>query len=366
VHLECQVRERHRGQDLLAIELRFAGRVGEERDDAAAAAGAEIPDVEVGDVHVVVRLEAGADGALGLGRGAHVEQLPGGPGAEPPRPLDDDGGADDAHDRIEPAQPEVAASEERGDRQHAGEGVGEHVHVGRAQVVIVVGPTMVLAVVAPAPRFVVVVRAVVVVVVVLLSVAVVVRVVVIVRVLVPEALGVPCRDVVLVLMFVLEQPRAGEVDDQADHGDRQRFGEVDLGRAQEPRDGFEEHPQGDDGEREGARVAGERVDLAGAEGEGAVARAGAGEPVGERGHAEGAGVRRHVPAVGGEGERAGQLAHHELEHHHDHGQPDDGAGARLASVGVRYAAVIESEVGGGFVGHGALRKGGRQRRWGVG
>ena len=58
------------------------------------------------------------------------------------------------------------------------------------------------------------------------------------------------------------------------------------------------HPQRDDREQHAARVAGERVDLAGAEAERVVAGARARVPVRDERQAERADVRAHVPAVG--------------------------------------------------------------------
>ncbi|MND01458.1 hypothetical protein D3C83_204590 [compost metagenome] len=57
VNLDRQVRDRQRGEDEVPVVVDVAGRRRDDRDDAAPAAGSELPDVEVGDAHVVDRFE---------------------------------------------------------------------------------------------------------------------------------------------------------------------------------------------------------------------------------------------------------------------------------------------------------------------
>ena len=99
-------------------------------------------------------------------------------------------------------------------------------------------------------------------------IVVIMIVVVIVAVIVTVAVPV----IVAVVMMRPEQHRRDEVDEQADHGDRQRVLVVHRRPVDEVLDAFRAHPDRDDPEHDGAREPGERVDLAGAEAERVVAR----------------------------------------------------------------------------------------------
>ncbi len=98
-------------------------------------AGAEPPDVEIGDP-VARRFEPLPD-QLGAGAARHrIEQHRGGRPDEAVGPDGDDDHAEQSGDRIEPVQVEIGGGAQRRDREHRGEGVGDHVNVGRAEIVV--------------------------------------------------------------------------------------------------------------------------------------------------------------------------------------------------------------------------------------
>ena len=75
---------------------------------------------------------------------------------------------------------------------------------------------------------------------------------------------------VLMLVAVLEQPGAGQVDDEADDGDRQRLVVVDRARRDQPLGRLKEHQRGDADQKNGAGVAAEHFDFPGPESEASV------------------------------------------------------------------------------------------------
>ena len=124
-------------------------------------AGAEPPYVEIGDP-VAPRLEPLPD-QLGAGAARHrIEQHCGRRPDEAVGPDGDDDHAEQPGDRIEPVQVEIGGGAQRRDRKHRGEGVGEHVNIGGAEIVVrvvrmiivsgmVVIMIMVVVVVSPCP-----------------------------------------------------------------------------------------------------------------------------------------------------------------------------------------------------------------------
>ena len=82
--------------------------------------------------------------------GVDVEQRERGRAREPGRPLEDDGRAEQRGDGIEPGPAEVAAAEERDDRERGGERVGDHVQqrgaVDRVVVLVVMRRVIVMIV----------------------------------------------------------------------------------------------------------------------------------------------------------------------------------------------------------------------------
>ena len=161
-------------------------------------------------------------------------------------------------------------------------------------------------------------------------------------VIVPVAVAVT----VAVVMAAAEQQRRHDVDDEAEHRDRQRLVVVDRLRASiEVLDALLRQPERDQREHDAARVAGERVDLAGAEAERVVTGARACVPVRDQRQAERADVGAHVPAVGGERDRAGPPADDQLADHHHGGDRDDPASPALAGAIVIVLVLVMDVLG---------------------
>src|SRR5258708_15390779 len=76
---------------------------------------------------------------------------------------------------------------------------------------------------------------------------------------------VPMTAAMIVVTATAEQEGAGDVDGQADAGDRDGLGKVDRHRHENPADGFIADQQGDHGEDDGAGEAREIAELAGPE-----------------------------------------------------------------------------------------------------
>src|SRR5262249_21727085 len=116
--------------------------------------------------------------------------------------------------------------------------------------------------------------------------------------------------------------------------------EVDVRVLDQLLDALDRHPDRDQAEQHAAGVAGERVDLAGAEAERVVAGARARVPVRDQRQTERADVRAHVPAVGLQRHRAGPPADGQLADHHDRGDRDHPPGAALARLVVRRLVLV--------------------------
>src|SRR5262245_41815875 len=134
---------------------------------------------------------------------------------------------------------------------------------------------------------------------------------------------------VVVVMLLAQQKGADDVDNEAEHGDRDRLAIGDGHGVDQPLKTLEGDLDRDNGEDDGAGKGGEIAELSGAEGEMAVARLAAGKEIGERGNAERRRMGCHVPAVGEQRHRAEQDAGDDLADHHDRGQRDHKPGAAL-------------------------------------
>ena len=112
--------------------------------------------------------------------------------------------------------------------------------------------------------------------------------------------------VVRVAAAAAEQERADDIDDQSQHGDRDRLVEADRYRRDEARDRFVTDQHRNHQKYDGAGEAGEVAELAGAEGEARILGVAPRIAIGQRGEQERAGMGRHVQAVGDERDRAEQ------------------------------------------------------------
>ncbi len=169
----------------------------------------------------------------------------------------------------------------------------------------------------------------------------------------------------LVMMAAAEQPRASDVDREAERRDRNRLAEMDRHGRQETRHRLVAYQQRDHRENDGARESGEVAELARAECEARVVRVAARERVGERGQQERAGMGAHVQSVGDQRDRAEQPAADDLDRHHRGAEPDDRPGpalARLVTLAEEHMAV-EGRIGRAFdVAHGRVLNANRSGR----
>ena len=138
---------------------------------------------------------------------------------------------------------------------------------------------------------------------------------------------------IAVMVIVVEQePGAGEIDQQADRGERGRLGEIDRHRRKQPPHRLVADQHRDQRQQQRAGKGRQFSHFAGAEGKARIARVPAREAIGERGDAQRAGMGRHVPAVGDHRHGAEQRAADDLRHHHDGGQRHHEPDAPLVPV----------------------------------
>ncbi len=203
--------------------------------------------------------------------------------------------ADQTHHRVQPAPSQPPATRQCNDRQYRGGGIGHHVQIRRTQVDVV----MAVAVIA-----------------VTMSMIVVIMPVRLMAVVVP----VP---VIMAVVCAAEDQRTGQVDDQADHGDRHRLLIVNRLGGEQPLDRAKHHQASDAKQEDGAGECGENFDLPGPERESAVLRQSAGRRIGERGQADGQRVRAHVPAIGQQCHRIEDETRGDFDDHHRQRDPHD-------------------------------------------
>jgi hypothetical protein len=136
--------------------------------------------------------------------------------------------------------------------------------------------------------------------------------------------------VAVMMSAAAQQPRAGDVDGQAQTGNRNRLSEVDRHRRKETGDRFVADQQRDHGEDDGACETGKVAKLARAEREtliiGKLARVG----VGKRREQQRARMCAHMQAVRDERDRAEHQAADNFRDHHRPAEPDDGPRLALA------------------------------------
>ena len=138
--------------------------------------------------------------------------------------------------------------------------------------------------------------------------------------------------VLMRMLALVQQPGAGEIDDQAEHGDGNRLVEADRDRRGQAHNGFIADQQRDDGQDDGAGITRQLSQLAGAEGVARIMGVAAGKPVGQRRNCQRSGMGRHVEAIGQQCHRAIDRAGNDLADHHRRGQGDDDPGAARIAV----------------------------------
>jgi hypothetical protein len=159
---------------------------------------------------------------------------------------------------------------------------------------------------------------------------------------------------VTVMMAAGQQPHAGDIDDEAKDRDRDRLVEADGNRREQARNRFVADQQGNHRQNDGAAVAGQIAELAGAEGEIAIIGVFAGIGIGQRGQQQRAGMGRHVQSVGDQSQRAEQRAADDFGDHHDAAKHDHRPGSAFGSLVVRAQKDVIVRLNLEDVGHDAL------------
>jgi len=136
--------------------------------------------------------------------------------------------------------------------------------------------------------------------------------------------------VMVVVAAAAEQPGAHGVDDEPENGDRDRLGERDRPRRDQPADRLEGDQRRDHRQHDRTGEAGEVAELARPEGEARVVGVAARQRVGERGEQQRAGVGAHMETVCDERDRAEHRPACDLDDHHCAGQRDHRPDVALA------------------------------------
>ena len=136
----------------------------------------------------------------------------------------------------------------------------------------------------------------------------------------------------MMFMAVEQEPGAGEIDAETERRKHDGLAEIDRHRRDEPRQRLVADQQRDQRQDHRAGECRELADLAGAEGKARIARVASCETVGECGDAEGAGVGRHVPAVGDDRHGAEHRAADNLGNHHRRRERYHAPGAEFVPV----------------------------------
>eukprot|EP00913_Durusdinium_trenchii_P021378 g20091.t1 len=130
-------------------------------------------------------------------------------------------------------------------------------------------------------------------------------------------------DVMIVVMIVAKQPGADQVDHEPEGRDEDCLIEFDRHGTCQPQDAFPGNEQGDERQDDGAGEAGQVTELARAEAVARIVRVLAGIGIGHGRDQHGAGVGRHVPAVGRERHGAEDGSGDDFRQHHGRRQCDD-------------------------------------------
>ena len=127
----------------------------------------------------------------------------------------------------------------------------------------------------------------------------------------------------------IEYQHRHAVHDEADDRDDDRRVERNRNRCPEARHALDGHVDREPGQEQSARVAAERIDLAGTEREPGIAGMAAAVDVGKDRQSERDRVGGHVQAVGEQRHRTEREPGHDLDHHGRGGQKGDDQGAQL-------------------------------------
>ena len=184
---------------------------------------------------------------------------------------------------------------------------------------------------------------------------VVVAVVVMVVVVVFVGLAVIVIVIVIVIVAVVvigaKQPGAGEIDREAEAGDRYGLGEFDRHGIEKSGNRLIGDQQRDDRQDQRAGEPREIAELARPEGETGIASVAASVGISQGRQQQRAGMGAHVDAIGDERHRAEHPAADDFQHHHRGAEPDHRPGFLLARIMVLAEEDVVVKAIGGTIAH---------------
>src|SRR5215472_3856194 len=278
----------------LLVDRGLQRRIRDQRNDGSAMTGPQLPDMQIGDA-VLALLQPCTNVALQLPVESHVEQNAAGVANQRPGPACDHDAANEADRRVGPVPAREHRDDECSDGQHRRCRIRQHMHIGRAKIVVAV---------------------------------VVAVIVVVIMMVVMMTMNVRVT-VMMMIVTVAQQPRADKIYGEAEASHRNRLTVDDRHRGDQPQYALISDLDRDHAEDERAGERGKITELACPERKTRISRLPAREQIGRTGNAERRGMRAHVPAVGKQRHRAEEGAGDDLAGHHDKRQRDHEPGAAL-------------------------------------
>ena len=106
---------------------------------------ADAPDMKIGNAGVARGLDQFADlvGDMIVGT---IQQHPCRVAHQRDRPTGDDDRTDNSHHRVQPYPTEIPAGQQGGDGEYRCQGIGEHVNIGSAQIIVLVAAAVMVVV----------------------------------------------------------------------------------------------------------------------------------------------------------------------------------------------------------------------------
>ena len=232
------------------------------------------PQMKVIHPRAQLALHRGADSGGKLGIGIGIQQHQRAVTDQAISPGCDHHRTEHAHRRVQPRRAPVITRRQRHDGQQRCAGIGQHMHIGGAHIVVVM---------------------------------------------------------VMTVMIVFQDQGADQVDGQANHRDQKRIAILNCRWRDQTHHGFACHRQRRQAQDDGAGESGQIAELSRTERKARVGGMAARQPVCARGQAQRAHMGRHVHAIGQQRHGAVEKSRPHLHHHEDGGDGcrDQGAAFRM-------------------------------------
>ena len=143
-NFDCDMAQVTKRRQAFAVNGDRLRPVGDNRDDDSPMAGADLPEMEIGD-SVSVNFHELANLALRTVIRNDVYQHGACVADEAVSPACDHAGSNETDDRIDPYPIEGAGGKEAPDGEHRCRGIGKHMHIGGSKIVVAVVPVMFVA-----------------------------------------------------------------------------------------------------------------------------------------------------------------------------------------------------------------------------